>query len=162
MSCGEEVFNCKQCGQCCKGRGGIVLSDKDLVRLAAFLKCSAQDVINSYGEYSNGKLKIRTGEDGSCVFFSPVSSCTVHEGKPDICRAWPFFRGNLLDELSLAMARDFCPGINGEVSFARFVTEGFAYLQREGLLATDAGREANALLIRKEDLPSFQDSDLVH
>lgn len=152
VSCGEEVFTCKQCGQCCEGRGGIVLSKKDLLRLADFLKCSPQEVIDKYGEYSNGKLKLRTGEHGYCVFFNHAASCAVHEGKPDICRAWPFFRGNLLDEFSLSMAQDFCPGINKKISFAKFVSEGFTYLKKEGLLASDTGQDANALLIHEEDL----------
>lgn len=141
------VFECRQCGQCCEGKGGIVLSDKDLARLAHFLALPDEEVIEKYCELSNGKLKIKTGADGNCVFFSGAESCTIHEVKPDICRAWPFFRGNLEDPVSLAMARDFCPGINPAVSFEEFVTEGIAYLRARNLVASDAGREANALIL---------------
>lgn len=129
-----------------------MLSDRDLARLATFLNCSPQEVIDKYGEYSNGKLKIRTGKDGYCVFYDSASSCSVHEGKPDICRAWPFFRGNLLDQFSLEMARDFCPGINRKISFESFVCAGLAYLRGEGLLASDPVKEANALLINEKDI----------
>lgn len=68
-------------------------------------------VADSYCERIGGKLKIRCGEDGYCVFFRQGSGCGVHEGKPSICRAWPFFRGNIEDPASLAMAKEFCPGI---------------------------------------------------
>ena len=33
----ETVFQCRMCGHCCEGRGGIVVSPADLTRLAAFL-----------------------------------------------------------------------------------------------------------------------------
>lgn len=151
---GEDIFTCVQCGKCCEGRGGIVLSDKDLDRLAAFFNCAAAEIIEKYTESSGGKLRLRAGEDGNCVFFDSISSCRVHAGKPDICRAWPFFRGNLLDPLSLEMARDFCPGINKGVSFQEFSRRGLAALEEEGLIASDASREAAALIIDKADFPA--------
>lgn len=146
----DDVFVCRQCGQCCEGRGGIVLSEKDRDRLANFLDISREKLISSYCETSNGKLKIRTGPDGFCVFFRQGLSCTVHAGKPDICRAWPFFRGNLEDPLSLAMAKDFCPGIDKDASFEDFATIGLAWLETRGLVAADPQTEANALIVKNK------------
>lgn len=143
----DKVFECHKCGHCCEGRGGIVLSPKDLARLAEFLQITPEDAANSYGEVVNGKLRLQAGEDGNCIFLSPGNGCAVHEGKPDICRAWPFFRGNLEDPASLAMAKDFCPGINPDISFQNFVKEGIKQLVAEGLPASDAAHEANSLLI---------------
>ena len=74
--------------------------------------------------------------------------CGVHEGKPAICRAWPFFRGNIEDPASLALAKDFCPGIAPEVRHAEFARQGLAYLREEGLLAHDPSCEANALILK--------------
>lgn len=141
------IFECKMCGHCCEGRGGIVLSPKDLARLAAFLGESRELAASKYAEISNGKLKIRAGADGRCIFFIEGRGCAVHEAKPDICRAWPFFRGNLQDPLSLEMAKDFCPGISPGVSFASFAREGLAWLGENGLVARDCSVEANALVI---------------
>ena len=62
-------------------------------------------------------------------------------------RAWPFFRGNLLDKESFAMAKDFCPGIKREATHEAFVREGLHYLRTESLLAHDPQREANALIL---------------
>lgn len=151
MSTAEEIFTCRQCGHCCEGKGGIVLSAKDLARLCSFLKMQPQELIDKYGEYSGGKLKLSIGPDGNCIFFSRLSSCTIHEAKPDICRAWPYFRGNLLDPVSLAMAKDFCPGINKSVSFEDFVCAGIRALEKENLGAADSSKEANALI-----LPQFE------
>ena len=100
----DSLFHCRQCGHCCEGRGGIVVSPADLERLAAFLHLAAETVVERYCEMTRGKLKIRNGEDGRCIFFQEGTGCAVHEGKPSICRAWPFFRGNIEDPVSLAPA----------------------------------------------------------
>lgn len=143
----SRIFECKKCGQCCEGKGGIVLSARDLARLAAFLGQSETFVRDEYAEFSNGKLKIKCSDDGFCIFFKIGTGCAVHPGKPDICRAWPFFRGNLIDPYSFEMARDFCPGIDREVSFAQFASAGISCLLRHGLLASGQDDEANALRI---------------
>lgn len=141
------VFKCKKCGQCCEGRGGIVLSPADLSRLAAFLGSGEDVVRREYAEVSNGKLKIRIGTDGKCVFFREGQGCIVHEGKPDICRAWPFFRGNLLDPVSFALAREFCPGIGRDVTFLEFSQAGRDWIACEKLGARNPDTEANALIM---------------
>lgn len=143
----DSLFHCRQCGHCCEGRGGIVLGPSDLERLATFLELAPETVVEHYGEMSNGKLKIRSGNDGRCIFFREGMGCTVHEGKPSICRAWPFFRGNIEDPVSLALAKDFCPGIDPETKYPDFARAGRAYLAEQGLLAGDPHREANALIL---------------
>ena len=91
----KTVFDCQMCGQCCEGEGGIVLSPKDLKRLYEGLNLEKQAFLDAYGVFRNGKWQVRTGEDGNCIFFRAGQSCTVHAIKPDVCRAWPFFRGNI-------------------------------------------------------------------
>ncbi len=150
MDCKEEsVFHCQMCGHCCEGKGGIVVSPSDLVRLSSFLHLTDSEVIARFGEIRGEKLQIRTGSDGYCIFFQQGKGCSVHEGKPDICRAWPFFRGNLVDSDSFAMAKDFCPGIDKAASHATFCAEGKAYLSNKCLLARDASCEANALILEQ-------------
>lgn len=150
MPAGHEksVFNCRMCGHCCEGRGGIVVSPSDLIRLAAHMQQEPEAVAERYCERIAGKLKIRCGEDGYCVFFRKGSGCGVHEGKPAICRAWPFFRGNIEDPASLAMAKEFCPGIELDARHEDFAIEGRNYLRENGLLASDSSCEANALILK--------------
>lgn len=142
------VFQCRMCGHCCEGSGGIVLSPSDLSRLSKHLKLEPTEVLVRFAEKVNGKFKIRNGDDGRCIFFAEGRGCGVHEGKPAVCRAWPFFRGNIEDPASLALAKEYCPGIRPDVSHAEFSKEGLKELQREGLLAHDPSCEANALIIR--------------
>lgn len=149
MSQETQAFSCKMCGHCCKGKGGIVVSPSDLKRLCATLCMEEEEVIRRFGEYVGTKLKIRVGEDGYCIFFREGKGCIVHEGKPSICKAWPFFRGNIEDPVSLHLAKDFCPGIPKEISHADFAAQGKRYLQESGLLANDRSCEANALILDK-------------
>ena len=143
----NTAFDCRMCGHCCEGKGGIIVSTSDLQRLCDFLRMPADAVIAAYGEQAGDKLKIRCGEDGYCIFFRQGKGCIVHEGKPSICKAWPFFRGNIEDPESLALAKDFCPGINPDISHEDFAREGMAYLEKERLLASDTRTEANALIL---------------
>ncbi len=126
------AFDCQMCGHCCEGRGGIVLAAKDRARLAEHLGLEVDAFLERYAEELNGKLVLRVNADGFCVFFG--KGCSVHQAKPDICRAWPFFRGNLVDELSWRMAQEYCPGINPAAGHAEFVRQGLAHLASNRLL----------------------------
>ena len=142
-----ESFDCRRCGQCCRGSGGIVTSDDDLRRLCLHLNLSPEAFEAAWGERHGNKLHIRAGENGFCVFFAEGRGCVVHEAKPDICRAWPYFRGNLLDEGSLELSKQFCPGIPALLSHADFVRQGLARLEREGVIGSAGKDEANALQV---------------
>ncbi len=142
------VFHCRMCGHCCQGKGGIVVSPADLTRLAGHLALPEAEVLARYCERLGGKWQLRAGADGFCIFFRPGAGCGVHAGKPAVCRAWPFFRGNIEDAASLAMAKEYCPGIAPEATHTAFAQAGRAYLRAHGLLARDPRCEANALILK--------------
>jgi Fe-S-cluster containining protein len=141
-----RAFDCSMCGECCRGEGGIVLGPRDLSRLCSHLHMGAENFIALYTYLQNEKINIRTGPDRYCIFFLPGTGCSVHISRPDICRAWPFFRGNMVDEASLGMAKEFCPGINPVIGHEAFVRAGLRYLEQHQLRATDPEHEANALI----------------
>lgn len=142
-----QAFDCAMCGHCCEGKGGIVLGPKDLTRIAAHFDLSEEDFAARYAELHNGKLKIKNGPDGFCIFFKAGKGCGVHIAKPDVCRAWPFFRGNIIDPESFALAKDYCPGINPEASHEAFAAEGRRLLTEDGLLAQDSCKCGHALIL---------------
>lgn len=151
----KPVFDCRMCGQCCEGEGGIILSPFDLQRLHDGLQLEKQAFLDNYAVYRNGKWQIKTGEDGNCIFFREGKGCSVHSIKPNVCRAWPFFRGNMADAESLYLAKDFCPGIRSDATHEEFVAEGEAYLRENGLIASDPDREGHALLPVSQNQSSF-------
>ncbi len=140
-----SVFDCRMCGGCCEGKGGIVVSPTDLKRICLHLDVDADTFEQRYGCIQNGKLKVRTGDDGFCIFFVQGAGCAVHIAKPDICRAWPFFRGNMIDNESFFLAKDYCAGIRPDSTHAEFVAEGLLYLQENSLQAQNTKTEAHAL-----------------
>lgn len=140
-----EVFQCQKCGQCCEGRGGIVLTDHDLARLAQFLGLSMAETLEKHTETIAGKCCIATGADGFCLFFRANLGCAVHEAKPDVCRAWPYFRGNLHDKASFELAKEYCPGMDRDVSFEDFRQSGIEYMTENGLFKTGSADMPNAL-----------------
>ncbi|MFP4168310.1 MAG: YkgJ family cysteine cluster protein [Desulfonatronovibrionaceae bacterium] len=144
----EPVFECLMCGSCCQGQGGIVTALHEQQRMADYLGLSVQDFFSRYLEIRNRKYCIKTREDGYCIFFREGKGCDIHPVKPDVCRAWPFFRGNLLDELSFDLAKDYCPGINPRAGHADFVRQGISYLIEHGLADGLQKGPANALLIK--------------
>lgn len=139
-----QAFECQMCGHCCQGEGGIIMTAKDRKRLAEFLGMSEEEMVEKYSETVNSKIRLQSREDGYCVFFN--EGCGVHPGRPDICRAWPFFRGNLIDETSWEMIQDYCPGVNKEAGHAQFVIQGKEYIKAEGLRQHDPDVAPNALI----------------
>jgi Fe-S-cluster containining protein len=141
-----QAFACRMCGECCQGKGGIVIGPRDLARLCEHLRIGTESFVMHYGYRQDEKIKLRTGPDNYCIFFLPGTGCSVHAGRPDVCRAWPYFRGNMVDRESLAMAKESCPGINPVIGHDAFVRAGLQYLRECRLNATDPAHEANALI----------------
>ena len=148
-----ETFSCERCGKCCEGRGGIVVGPRDLTRLTVYFGLPAEDVLSRYTEMMGGKPTIKVGDDGFCMFFKEGRGCTIHPARPSVCRAWPFFRGNLIDQVSFEMAREDCPGIRREASHAQFAHEGFRYLEDYKLRCHDIHTEGRAVIVDESELP---------
>ena len=119
-----KAFDCKMCGQCCYGKGGIIVSDIEAARIAGFLDIGLEEFKSKYTEVRNNQRMLEVGEDGFCVFFDKEKQCLIHTVKPDICYLWPFYDANMNDEYSWDMAKDACPGINPDATFEEFVKQG--------------------------------------
>jgi hypothetical protein len=125
----------------------------DIPRLCAHFGLTAEELLERYTERRAGKPVLKCGEDGFCLFFRTGVGCGIHPARPAVCRAWPYFRGNLVDEQSFAMAKQDCPGISSTCSHAEFAHEGFAYLNDYKLRADDIFTEGRALIVEESELP---------
>jgi uncharacterized protein len=147
-----EAFVCRMCGECCRGTGGIVVTYGETERISAALGLTPDEFLERFTVASGPKRLIASTQDGSCIFLHQ-SGCAIHGVKPDVCLAWPFFRGNLLDKESWAMAQDSCAGIVGEVGHEEFVRQGLAYLRVHGLLkGSDARQEQDPNALKVVDI----------
>ncbi|MBF0481888.1 MAG: YkgJ family cysteine cluster protein [Desulfovibrionaceae bacterium] len=152
-----SAFACRRCGQCCRGEGGIVADERDQQRLCAYLGAARETFLAAYTVERSGKVFLTVGADGNCVFFE--AGCGVHPARPDICRAWPFFRGNLIDAVSFALSKDSCPGIEQGASHAAFARQGAAYLQARGLVKSSQAGAAEALKLSPAMLAAMLKAD---
>ena len=116
-----KVFECKLCGECCHGKGGISINANEMEEIASFMNIGKESFANKYTYNSNGRVSIRSGEDGYCIFYDAEARCLIHPVKPEICRKWPFFPANIKDRQSWEIARIACPGINPDASFEEFI-----------------------------------------
>ncbi|MDR1044311.1 MAG: YkgJ family cysteine cluster protein [Candidatus Adiutrix sp.] len=121
MSDSKAAFQCRQCGICCLGRGGVRLSRGEAGLVAAFLKISPADLFTLYLGAGPAPWEIRTGPDNYCLFHQADGRCLIHPVKPGICRDWPFLPGPLKHESAFLEAKAACPGFSKELSWAEFL-----------------------------------------
>jgi Fe-S-cluster containining protein len=118
-----KAFECKMCGECCYGIGGIFMEAEEQERIAAYLELSLSEFLHQYTETRNGRIYAEIGKNNYCIFFKKGQGCTIHPVKPARCALWPFFPANVVDRDTWDAAKLACPGINRECSFENFVNE---------------------------------------
>lgn len=110
----EDIFDCRQCGECCKGFGGTYVTDADIAAIAAFIQIDPGLFPERYCQPSGSRLVLSQGAGGYCVFWKD-RICTIHPVKPRMCRAWPFIPGVLKDPGNWKIMAGSCPGIRADV-----------------------------------------------
>jgi Fe-S-cluster containining protein len=117
------VFQCQQCGDCCCGRGGILVKSQEVEDMAALLGLAVPEFCRRYVEPSALGPHLMVADNGFCVFLSEGNLCRVHPVKPWICRQWPFLPALLAHADELEHAKTACPGINPDCTHEEFVEE---------------------------------------
>lgn len=97
----EFLFTCTSCGDCCKNRDNLLLTSRDLYKLAKNFKKSTQQIIR---EYCNAQfiknsnvprfLLSPIGTEKKCPFLVK-NTCSVYDIKPTLCSLYPL--GRLID-----------------------------------------------------------------
>jgi len=120
----KKVFECKMCGECCWGEGGIVLEHGEADRIAKFLDIGIDEFLARFCKTTGKSVSVRCGNDLYCIFFEKGRGCTIHPVKPKRCQDWPFYRALLNDPDNWEEAKGACPGISRECSFKEFRAYG--------------------------------------
>ncbi len=108
----QDIFHCKQCGDCCTGYGGTYVTPKDIKNIAKFISKNEDELINNYCQISDsGKPVLKVAGNGKCVFFDAATQCTIHPVKPRMCRAWPYIENILRAPGNWEVMSAACPGI---------------------------------------------------
>ncbi|MEW6263424.1 MAG: YkgJ family cysteine cluster protein [Thermodesulfobacteriota bacterium] len=118
----EDVFECRGCGECCRGEGGIFIAPDAVEAPARLLGVPFVDFVSRYTEPRHGLLSLKTDQDGYCLLLDRRTNiCLIHAAKPVMCRDWPFFYGPLHFREGFEAAKNNCPGIRPEVTWEEFV-----------------------------------------
>jgi len=111
----KKIFDCQQCGECCKGFGGTYISPEDIQAIADYIKIPSKKFLSQYCRPSGSKTVIAQGEDDYCIFCKD-KICTIHPVKPRMCRQWPFIQSVLKDVSNWRAMAGSCPGMRTDVS----------------------------------------------
>jgi Fe-S-cluster containining protein len=123
MNTNMKAFECTKCGTCCYGKGGIFVRGDEIERIADFLGIDSVSFVSRFCDEKNGRLSIKSGEDGYCVFYNKEIQCTIHPVNPMPCSSWPFYDALLKDPDNWEAAKEACPGINPNCSFEDFLRQ---------------------------------------
>ena len=110
----EQVFNCTQCGDCCRGFGGTYLAEEDIQAICKLKAIDRREFVTEYCSRSGSRLVLRQRSDGYCIFWDQL--CTIHAVKPRMCRRWPYLKSVLVDEINWRSMASMCPGIRTDVA----------------------------------------------
>ena len=109
----EELFECRMCGDCCKGFGGTFLTREDIEAISRYIGANPEKFIARYCSLSGTKPVLAQRADGYCIFWDKI--CTIHPVKPRMCRKWPFLESILIDAENWLIMGDSCPGIHTDI-----------------------------------------------
>jgi uncharacterized protein len=118
-----KAFECRLCGACCYGEGGIFLAENEGRRIADFLGISVEIFLQQHCETRHDRVYLRVGEENYCIFYDQEKKCGIHPVKPGRCSLWPYYPALVRDRENWELAMDACPGINPDASFEDFVKE---------------------------------------
>ena len=109
----DALFECRLCGDCCKGYGGTFVTREDIEAISRFIGTDSRKFVTQYCQVSGKRPVLAQGSDGYCIFWDKL--CTIHPVKPLMCRRWPFLRSLLVDSKNWQIMADSCPGIHRDV-----------------------------------------------
>ena len=129
----STVFHCRQCGDCCAGRGGIFVKPGEVEAMAALLALPVPEFCRLYLEASALGPRLAVAE-GVCVFLMEGKYCRVHPVKPFICRQWPFLPALLVDPDELENAKTACPGLDPDCAHEDFVEAALDHARDQNIV----------------------------
>jgi Fe-S-cluster containining protein len=116
-------FECTMCGNCCTGpEGAVFFSPEEGERMAAKVGLPLEEFLAKYSRRLGRQRSLaeRVTEHGNdCVFLDRASIpgkavCALYEARPEQCRTWPFWEGNLRSRKAWEDTKRHvpCPGMD--------------------------------------------------
>jgi Fe-S-cluster containining protein len=108
-----RIFECIQCGDCCKGYGGTFVTPADIAAIARFIGADEDSFVERYCQMSGRRPVLAQRADGYCIFWDGL--CAIHPVKPRMCRRWPFIDSLRVDIHNWQIMADACPGMRSDL-----------------------------------------------
>lgn len=112
LAAAQVLFECRNCGECCKGEGYALVTHDDLQRIADFLGKSASAIFSQFTDRDpEGREGCRIlkniGPERLCCFYDATAQrCKIHEGRPEICRTFPMLSIDVEQEGPISLYSD--------------------------------------------------------
>ncbi len=86
-----KAFECTGCGECCRWSGSVLLTNRDIKKIAHHLGLLEQEFIDHQTRLAPNRIQLALldKEDGSCSFLKN-DRCSIYETRPEQCRSFPF------------------------------------------------------------------------
>ena len=110
-----DIFECRLCGECCKGFGGTYVTKKDIINISKYINFDPEKFNDHYCDPSGSRYVLTLGKDGSCIFFDKIDQCTIHPVKPYMCKAWPFIQTIIQHPENWNAMANSCPGMKKDI-----------------------------------------------
>ena len=110
---GDALFECRLCGDCCKGYGGTYVTREDIEAISRYIGTDPRKFVTEYCQLSDKRPVLAQRPDGYCIFWDKL--CTIHPVKPLMCSRWPFLKSVLVDSANWQIMANSCPGIHTDV-----------------------------------------------
>ena len=87
----RKNVNCVRCGNCCRWRGWVRLTDEDIASISELLEMEQHDFIEQHTRLhlSREGLALNELSDGRCIFLEGENVCRIQPSKPLQCRTFP-------------------------------------------------------------------------
>jgi Fe-S-cluster containining protein len=83
----HDQIDCRSCAECCRV-GEVPLAERDVEKLARFLRISVKKFLEEYAMEGETAALILKRDKNGCVFLAG-NECTVYEARPGNCERFP-------------------------------------------------------------------------
>ena len=104
-------FECQPgCTECCRQRGFVYLTERDLTQIAEYVGMTPRAFERKYVYRTARRMRFRVPAAGTCPFLEDTG-CSVHPVKPVQCRIFPFWPELVESRREWKKTARYCPGI---------------------------------------------------
>ena len=107
------AFECRRCGECCRGvPGNVWVNPAEILTLAKHYRLSEETFRERFTKLHLWRgIRLIEQVNHDCIFFDAFRGCVVYRLRPRQCHSWPFWRRVLRTPESWAAAAKSCPGM---------------------------------------------------